>query len=149
MKAQEKVPLIAISLATYKRPELLEKLLLSLCELTPIENVRIELRVIDNDKNGSGKNVLNKVSGLAHFFDAVRYQIEEEQNIALARNAGLDMGPADAIVFIDDDERMGCYWLLNLWNAFQFSGADAIFGPVYGQIRKGSSAWLSNGGFFV
>ncbi|MCZ6703705.1 MAG: glycosyltransferase [Ignavibacteria bacterium] len=50
--------LYSICIATYKRPELLEKLLDSLSNQKLPESVILEFIIVDNDKSGSAKEVV-------------------------------------------------------------------------------------------
>jgi len=148
MLSEIQSPRIAICLATYQRAELLEELLASLGEMEVIPGVLVELRIVDNDCTGSAQKTVDRFREMIHPFTKIHYQIESEQNIACARNASLEVAPADAVIFIDDDETVSVSWLTNLWKTYQESGADAVFGPVFGRCSSEAPGWIRRGNFF-
>ncbi len=139
---------IAVSLATYKRPILLEDLLISLCRMEIPLRTEVELRIVDNDQRASAKKIVDKLKFVKHPFVGIRYTIAGEQNIAIARNTGIEMGSADVVVFIDDDERVERSWLMELWKSYYRNSADAVFAPVHGTLEKEYSPWIRAGEFF-
>jgi glycosyltransferase involved in cell wall biosynthesis len=58
------------------------------------------------------------------------------------------MGPADILVFIDDDERVEASWLTELFASCIGYEADVVLGPVSGQCHESSATWLTRGSFF-
>ena len=118
---------LAICIATYQRSSLLADTLRSLLS-TRLSGIDIELRVIDNDRDASAYPIVIQYASMMPF--PVRYAIEPIQNIAMARNRALDMGPADYVAFIDDDETARPGWLRTLYETIQQSRADAVFGSV-------------------
>lgn len=114
-------------MATYCRNDLLARTLESLTQIE-LPDVQVELRLVDNDAQGSAFNVVNQYAKDLPF--DVRYEIEPTRNIALARNRAIEMGPADLIAFIDDDEIADTDWLTQLVDAIDQTKADAVFGPV-------------------
>ncbi|MEX0326954.1 MAG: glycosyltransferase [Puniceicoccaceae bacterium] len=139
---------VAICLATYRRPELLRELLDSFKMVRVPRGIIVELRVVDNDRTGSSMDIINAFRDENHPFFKVTGKIEPEQNIAMARNVALDIGPADAIVFVDDDEIVEEGWLEALLQTGTDSGADAVFGPVHGRLPDGVPQWMSRGCFY-
>ena len=83
---------IAVCIATFRRPELLARLLQSIRELELPADIEIEVRVVDNDASGSAESTVGQFSDLTP-----RYAIEPERNIALARNRAIEFGPADFV----------------------------------------------------
>jgi succinoglycan biosynthesis protein ExoM len=148
VKPESAMTSIAICLATYKRPDLLEDLLESFKTLTPPQGATLELRVVDNDREGSAGEIVKAFEGDAHPYQKIHYVVEPEQNIARARNRALDLGPADWIVFVDDDEVVEPQWLEHLWQTAIKTDADAVFGPVQGRLPKSSPGWMTRGRFF-
>jgi succinoglycan biosynthesis protein ExoM len=133
----------AICVATYRRPDMLERLLGGLRNLMIPPCWTVEIRIVDNDEAGD-----DRVAAVIAGSDLrVRYTREPRRNIALARNAAVDMGPADAFLFIDDDEVPTVGWLTALLRRLD-AGADGVFGPVVGRLPDGSARWLARGGFF-
>ena len=125
---------IAICIATYQRPELLDALLQSLSRCTLPSGHAVEVRIIDNDAEGSARERVESFRTVASQFSKVHYTIEPRQNIAHARNRAIEMGSADAYVFVDDDETVRQDWLVELVACAERHQADAVFGPVRSQI---------------
>ena len=138
----------AICIATYKRPELLKKLLESINAADRPSNISIELRIVDNDKAGSAKKIVEGFSRSAKDFIEIRYSIESRQNIAHARNTAIEQGTADAFLFVDDDEFVSKQWLTAFSHSDSQYPADAQFGPVVGLLAKDSKAWMTRGSFY-
>lgn len=142
MKPIAPVRRLAICIATYRRPVLLARLLESLPEQSPA-GLHVELRVVDNDAEGSALPVVlrhrRKNTMIVH------YAREPEQNIALARNRALAMGPADLLAFIDDDEVAQAGWLEALVQALDQTGSDAVVGPVIGRLPHDAPRWAQHG----
>ena len=122
-------PLIAICIATYHRPRLLQQTLMSLPQHVP-EPYRAEIRVVDNDGARSAEPVVKAFAAQSRI--PTRYLVEPKQNIALARNCAIDAGPADYLLFIDDDEVASPSWLSHLIRAMGQTRADVVIGPVVG-----------------
>ncbi|MEM0967768.1 MAG: glycosyltransferase [Verrucomicrobiota bacterium] len=113
------------------------------------EGVHLELRVVDNDEEGSAKKVVDAYrTGKTQPFQEIHYAVESRQNIAHARNACLDMGISDVVIFVDDDEEVIPSWLEALWSTFQTTEADAVLGPVYGRYSSDCPNYLARGRFF-
>jgi succinoglycan biosynthesis protein ExoM len=138
--------LVAVCIATYHRPDMLEKLLLTLRDQVGPEDCALEFRLVDNDAAGSARAVAEKWAGALP--GPLRYEIEPRQGISAARNHALDMGPADLFASIDDDETAAPRWLVELVSTLDRTQADAVFGPVLGTYPAGSPAWLVRGRFF-
>ncbi len=135
----------AICIATYRRPEGLARLLNALAALEMPDGWRIETRVVDNDPDGDALAFRQAV----HQADLlVRTASEPRRNIAHARNTAIAMGPADAFLFIDDDEVPSAGWLRALLERFDAGDADAIIGPVIGRVPTHTPRWLVRSGAF-
>lgn len=132
---------VAISIATYKRPDLLSNLLASVEEFT--SHTAFRLIVVDNDPDGSGRETVISTTL------PVEYVIESRPGIAAARNAGLQMlRPTDSfVVFVDDDERVSEGWLDALMSTQVASQADVVAGPVISIFGADTPRWIVRGRF--
>lgn len=139
---------VAVCVATYKRPDALNRLAKSLLRQKLPESTEAELRIVDNDIDQSAKEIVESLSHRRHPFSKIIYVNEPAQNIALARNAAIELGPVDFLAFVDDDEIVAKDWLKNLMQTQGESGADAVFGPVYALFDKRPPLWIASGGFF-
>lgn len=132
-----------ISIATYKRPEGLARLLDSL-EVALSGRTNFNIVVVDNDPQGTGEEAA-KQSPLR-----VTYVIEEEPGIASARNRGLTFFTADhrGIIFVDDDEWVEPDWFENLTRHSENSDAGVVQGPVITLLPSDAPEWITQGGFY-
>ena len=118
---------IDICIATYKRPDLLRKLLLSLITQETGGEFSFAIIVADNDAQRSAETTVRefKTNG-----QRIIYDVEPEQNISLARNRSFSHATGDYIATIDDDEYADSQWLLNLYKTMISYNADVVHGPV-------------------
>lgn len=141
-----------ISVATYKRPQELTQLLLSLTESLdrhPDEGVRADLVVVNNDAEVSD-DIERIVNAHTAGFHATHYVLEPEPGIAAARNRGLEFFTTshDAIVFVDDDEWVAPDWWGNLVDYSILTDADVVTGPVMTHLDSNAPGWIVKGGFY-
>ena len=139
-------PHISICICTYKRPDLLKRLLpeLSYQETEGLFNYSIV--VTDNDRSRSAEQVvfgLNSKSPID-----IRYCVQPQQNIALARNTALANAKGDFVAFIDDDEIPIRSWLITLFKACQTYQVDGVLGPVKPYFEVKPPDWVIKGKFY-
>ncbi|MDO5663451.1 MAG: glycosyltransferase [Brachybacterium sp.] len=132
-----------ICVCTYRRHRLLVELLDSLRASDGLDLAEGEvprLIVVDNDPQAGARDLVSR-----HYPEAL-YVHQPEPGIVAARNASLDAVPTDAeaVVFLDDDERVRPRWLAALLRAAEASGADTVSGPVVSHLPP-DSAWASGG----
>lgn len=140
---------VAICIATYQRPLLLSDLLSSINQCKRPKGMQIEIRIIDNDCNGSAQAAVDAFREQAHGYQSISYTIEPRQNIAHARNAAIKQGEADAYIFVDDDETVSTNWLMQLATTAHNHQADAVFGPVQAKLGNYTGAWQERGRFYA
>ena len=108
---------IIIAVCTYLRPNMLERALKHIKNLTSVDDTEIEVLIVDNDKNLSAKEVVQKA--MKDFPYPLHYVVEEERGLSPARNkalkSALELG-ADYIACFDDDDSPDKNWLFALWN---------------------------------
>lgn len=130
--ATRKVPRFdaSVVVCTFRRPEMLESCLLSLCgQINPFGTV--EVIVIDNCPGASAKAVVQQVErGFAEGMMTLRYVVEANPGVACARNRGLTEARNPIICFIDDDERALPHWLETLLAPFENANIDIVAGEV-------------------
>ncbi len=145
-KAVAELPgLVAICIATYRRNPLLKMLLDRLIEVRVPRGWELEVRVVDNDSGGMAREVVDTFVCQPHA-PRIHYEVEPARSIALTRNRTLDVGPADRVVFIDDDEVPEGDWLSELMEVMDRGDIDAVFGPVRARYPENTPAWVSHGG---
>jgi succinoglycan biosynthesis protein ExoM len=138
--------LCSVCIATYQRPQLLEKLLRSLENQSLPKIVSIEIIVVDNDVNKSAEFVVRNFQNTTRiqFF----YFNEPVKNISLARNLSVEKAIGEYILFIDDDEVASPQWVGHLLNALSTYNADGVFGQVLPKFNPQTPRWMKKGDFF-
>jgi glycosyltransferase involved in cell wall biosynthesis len=139
------VPHISVCICTFKRSRLLSCLLHELdCQKTE-GSFTYSVMIVDNDVSESSREVVSKFQKASSL--QVSYEVESEQNIALARNKALANAEGDFIAFIDDDEVPAIDWLINLFQTCQERKIDGVLGPVLPRFEKNPPIWVKKGGF--
>jgi succinoglycan biosynthesis protein ExoM len=134
---------ITVCICTFKRPQLLERLLHELVAQRTNGTFSYSIVVVDNDSGRSAETTVRSFqqsSGLD-----VQYCIEARQNIALARNRAVEYAKGDFIAFLDDDEFPLNDWLLTLHAACVRYRADGALGPVKPHFEEQSPDWIRRG----
>ena len=142
--------MVSICVATYRRPERLQRLLTALGDLQFDGDVpAIEVCVADNDPEGSGCTVCEKVR--PGYPWALSCEPEPRRGLSFARNRSVSMTSrrSDFTAFIDDDEIPERDWLQNLLDLQRQTGADAIGGPVLPAFECPPPRWAEEGGYFA
>lgn len=137
---------ITICICTYKRPELLKRLLSKLETQKTEDLFDYSIVIVDNDKHKSAYKTVSDYISQSQI--AISYDVEPEQNIALARNKAITNAKGDYFAFIDDDEFPNEQWLLNLYKAINHHKADGILGPVLPHFETEPPRWVLKGKFF-
>ena len=133
-------PTVAICVGTCGRERLLLGLLQSLGELWVPDGWTAELRLVDNRPE---RPVSEAAQAAARAFPgSVHLLVEPARNVAAVRNRAVDLGPADLVAFVDDDEQVEPGWLEELWAALERQEADAVVGPVRRRLPAGAPGWL-------
>jgi len=137
---------VSICICTYKRPELLGRLLESLSQQQTQELFSFSVVVVDNDSQESARQVVNEFAERSSI--EVIYSVEPRQNIALARNNALENAKGEFVAFIDDDEFAIQNWLLTLFKACQAYQVEGALGPVKPCFEHQPPKWVVKGGFY-
>lgn len=140
------LPHICVCVCTYKRPQLLARLLAELAGQKTAGLFSYSVVVVDNDQAHSAEPVV--MNFLTVFKGDVRYVVEPHQNIALARNKAIENATGDFVAFIDDDEFPEKDWLLNLFTACQRYGVAGVLGPVKRHFDQQPPKWIVKGRFY-
>lgn len=137
---------ISVCICTYRRPELLARLLAALTNQVSHPAFTFDIVVVDNDSDRSSEEV---VRGIALRTDVeVSYHCEPERNISLARNRAVRNTTGNLIAFIDDDELPVNDWLMALYRTVKQYGAAGVLGPVISDFPPEAPKWLSKGRLF-
>lgn len=146
MNPSSRTPHISVCICTFRRPRLLAHLLKALDAQETQGAFQYDIVVVDNDKDGPARLVVDFAAGRTK--RPVRYFIEPEQNIALARNKAVENAKGDFIAFIDDDEMPDARWLLNMFKSIRLFETAGVLGPVLPRFEVTPPAWVLKGQFF-
>lgn len=141
-------PRVAVCTATFRRPEGLTRVLRGLDTLRfggdPPE---LELLVVDNDPEGSGRAVCDALRRELRW--PLRYVHEPTRGLSYVRNRAVaETADADFVAFIDDDEEPTPPWLEELLKAQRAYDADVVLGPTLRRFEGEIPDWIERGGFF-
>jgi len=140
------IPHISVCICTFKRQELLERLLQKLGGQQTGGLFTYSIVVADNDASRSAEPVISKAAALSVV--PIAYCVEPRQNIALARNQVVSHAEGDCIAFIDDDEWPSDDWLLQLFETMVKFDVSGVLGPVKPSYECPPPAWMIRGRFF-
>lgn len=135
---------ISVCVCTYRRNELLERLLRNLAIQRTDGRFGHSIVVVDNDPGGHARETVTRMQrelGLD-----ITYSIELERTIAAARNHALRLARGNYIGIIDDDEFPSPNWLLRMYEGIQTFAVDGALGPVYPFFAAAPPAWLVKSG---
>src|SRR6185369_14263095 len=104
---------ITVCICTYRRPELLRRLLRDLTHQQTDGQFTFSVVVCDNDGSLTARPVVEELSATSTI--PIVYCVEPRRNIALARNSALEHAGGELIAFIDDDEFPVPDWLGRLY----------------------------------
>lgn len=144
--AAQTVPHVCVCILTYRRNDILRRLLCALSMQQTDGRFTYSILVVDNDqKEGARRTVDGFVSECKV---PVQYLVEERQNIPLARNMAAANAEGDLVAFIDDDEIPPRSWLLTLFESLENFDADGVLGPVKPQFDSPPPSWIIEGRFY-
>jgi succinoglycan biosynthesis protein ExoM len=135
---------ISICVCTYKRRQMLERLLHHLTRLETQELFTYSVVLVDNDTRESAREVAARVAEQTGL--RIAYDVEPERNISLARNRSVRNADGSLIAFIDDDEFPPESWLLNHFRILTSAQADGVLGPVKPHFDGEAPVWLVKSG---
>jgi len=138
--------LISVCLCTYKRATL-DKTLTSLVNQNLPDDCQLEVVVVDNDIDESGRSLCEEHNENQSRIK-IRYYVNAERNLAAVRNSTIEHAAGEYLAFIDDDEWAESDWIAALYRAVKKYRADAIFGKVVVHYPESSPQWIVSGDMF-
>jgi len=141
----ESLPHISVCICTFRRPHLLGGLLHEVACQETNASFTYSVTIVDNDVLRSSREVVGEFQKISPL--RITYDVEPEQNIALARNRALANAEGDFIAFIDDDEMPAMDWLIKLFRTCQAHQVDGVLGPVLPRFERNPPTWVKKGGF--
>ena len=142
---------VAICIATCRRPDGLRRLLegIGQLELAGPVSPSLQVVVVDNDPGRSAQAVCEQFE--RHLPWPLTYQVEPRPGIAPTRNRALAMvgQDVDFVAMLDDDEVPCHEWLAELLEVQSTHAADVVGGPVIPHFPQPVPGWIIAGGFFT
>jgi succinoglycan biosynthesis protein ExoM len=138
-------PLVSVCICTYRRPELLARLLDALAVQQGLAGP-YEVIVVDNDRERSAAAVLDAARA-RHPALGLAAACEPRQSIARARNRAVGLARGEWVAFIDDDEEPTTTWLATMYGTARACRADGVVAPVIPRLPPGVAAWVIRGRF--
>jgi succinoglycan biosynthesis protein ExoM len=138
------VPHITICVCTFRRPEMLSRLLKGIAEQVDQKQFTYSVVIVDNDIEESGRKVAEKA--MAESKLPIIYDVEPVRSISLARNRSVQNARGDLIAFIDDDEFPAPDWLSKHLQTLYATSADGVLGPVEPYFDGEAPRWLTRSG---
>lgn len=131
---------LSVCVCSYKRPQLLNHLMIRLQCLVTENLFSYSILVVDNDKNGSSRCIIADFKNMSKV--PIEYYVEPEKGYSTARNKLIEEAKGNYIVFIDDDEFPEERWLLNLYKTCIKCKADGVLGPVKPHFNNQPPKWI-------
>jgi len=132
-------PSISVAICTWNRAESLRQTLQGLQRLMIPAEVSWELLVVDNNSTDHTTEVIADFTGLLPLTSVS----EHTPGLSNARNAAIDHGRGDYIIWTDDDVTVDPHWLAAYHAAFALHPDGAFFGgrivPVF---EGGIQPWV-------
>lgn len=125
---------MVIGIPTYKRPIMLEKLILSIYASQIRQDLisSIKIVVVDNDVEGTADSVISTLKNKCVFPFTIHYYNFPKKGLTYVRNEilkqSLKFNP-EYIAFVDDDEYVTENWLNELIETMIHNNADIVLGP--------------------
>jgi glycosyltransferase involved in cell wall biosynthesis len=136
---------ISVCVCTYKRPELLARLLGKLAGQRTEGRFSFSIVVVDNDEHKSARATVEEF--LVRHDVSLDYYVEKERSYSRARNKAVHSAKGSLLAFVDDDEYPEESWLLNLYKTLKTYGADGVLGPVHPSFESEPPDWVLKGRF--
>jgi succinoglycan biosynthesis protein ExoM len=137
---------ICVCICTYKRPELLKRLLTKLEEQETEDLFDYSIVIVDNDSSESAREPVD--SYIRKSKRSISYYVETEKNIALTRNKAWKNAKGEFVAFIDDDEYPVTNWLKSLLETYNANSVGGVLGPVVPYFEQEPPEWIIKGGIF-
>lgn len=137
---------ISICICTYKRPELLSRLLNSLRDQDTRGLFTYSIVVADNDRLRSAEPVVSEFRPSSSV--PIKYCMQPERSVGLTRNRAIENSDGNFIAFLDDDEFTTKDWLRTLFETCQQYNVAGVLGPVESHFDKAPPDWVIKGNFY-
>lgn len=139
---------IAICIPTYKRPEMLKNLVLSIinCNLKKSLISEVSIIIMDNDPSKTAESTVNQLKEINSTSLTINYYSYPVKGLSNVRNElfnkALEFKP-DYILGIDDDEYISSDWVTQLLISLNTTKGDISIGPVIPMFENTISPYIS------
>ena len=137
---------ISVCICTYRRPQLLRRLLDSLRDQQTDGLFTYSITVADNDSVRSAETIVSEFASCSQI--PVRYCVEPQRSISATRNKAIANASGDFIALIDDDEFTTKDWLRTLYEACSKHSVAGVLGPVSSHFDVAPPEWVLKGNFY-
>lgn len=137
---------VTVCVCTYRRPRQLAQLLDRLAQQRGPASFG-EVVVVDNDAAASARPVVESARARGLPFE-VRYDVQPEKSLAVARNRSVALASGQWIAFIDDDELPSQDWLRRMVETASDYRATGAMGPVISLVPESAPRWIRRGRFY-
>lgn len=131
---------IDLIIPTYRRPQLLQILLQSIEQLTPVNEATLVVHVADNNSGDETPEVVRAFAGISRF--QIHYHLVRPQGRSSAINGALIACTGDLVAFIDDDEALWPDWLRHAVEAWIEHQPDFLGGPCVPRAEIPIPRWV-------
>jgi glycosyltransferase involved in cell wall biosynthesis len=125
---------------TYRRPELLSRLLASLQAAHHPNELEITVVVVDNNSRDETPQIVREFAARGPL--SIRYAHEARQGRSRAINAGIEATDGELVGMLDDDEEIDAAWFDVIARNFADPTLDFLGGPCKGRWVTSVPAWL-------
>jgi len=136
----------SICIATYKRKQLLRKLLKSIYAQNLPDDIKLQIVVVDNDIDKSAEEIIKEFKSDDKI--CLEYYSQPQKNISITRNVSVKNAQGEYLLFIDDDETADMDWVREHLKAIKTFEADGVFGRVVPEFPQNTPEWIKTGDFF-
>jgi succinoglycan biosynthesis protein ExoM len=138
---------VLIAIPTFRRPEMLERLLCGIAGISAPDGCAVEVLVLDNDSTPQARGQVLRIAESFPF--RLSYAHVGTPGLSAVRNFALRRARHyDYLAMIDDDEIPQRQWLLELMKVQDATGADAVIGPVPRVMPGAAPLWLRRARLF-
>lgn len=129
---------ISVVICTLNRAVLLDEALQCIQTLSyPLEDC--ETIVVDNGSEDNTKEIVLRWQGK---LNNLRYVMEAQKGLSVARNRGFEEARYDWVAYLDDDARPDSQWLTELANGISNFRCDAYGGPIETRFVVTPPDWI-------
>jgi succinoglycan biosynthesis protein ExoM len=141
---------ILIGIPSFRRPDGLKRLLLSLAKQENVGDLNVRIFVAESDAAKQEAVALCR-EGVPQLPWPLTCGVAEEPGVSSARNAILAQARAlnvDLVAMLDDDEVADPNWLADIVTVQQQTQADVVGAPVVFELAADAPAAIRNCGYF-